>query len=288
MWIDNRLLIDDWNGHAPEWREGAISLVGGRKYAIKKEFLEITGEAQAKLYWQYPGQGIQLIPNGNLYPAHENTFSPPLNPCDFTDRNAVGYWNGTRVETRLYIVQNQQKWVLVTVEQNSALDRHYPRGDNFSTEGGIQWTISRPEKTCFGAGDTGWWGLSFPEGLPVPNNYRKGTSQDGAVYFELAGAARIPLFENHENFDATIPNKRFQVYPNPAARSFTIKIHLEKNKSTRLIVSDALGKVWFQKSLNGDGIHKEKVSLHGVPPGIYLVKCGSSEKLEVNKIVITQ
>ncbi|WP_128546998.1 PA14 domain-containing protein [Larkinella soli] len=65
--IQGRRLIDDWQGHPPTWQQGTIYLEAGRRYDIRLDFAEFMGGAQAQLYWQYPGQGQQLVPACRLY-----------------------------------------------------------------------------------------------------------------------------------------------------------------------------------------------------------------------------
>ncbi|GAB2559629.1 PA14 domain-containing protein [Spirosoma areae] len=68
VWVNGQLLIDDWNGHGPTWRQGSISLNVGQKYDIVIDFVDFGGGAQAQLYWEYPGQGLQIVPSCRLYP----------------------------------------------------------------------------------------------------------------------------------------------------------------------------------------------------------------------------
>ncbi len=51
LWIDGRLLIDDWVDHAPEYREARIHLEAGKRYDVKMEFYEAGGGAVARLLW---------------------------------------------------------------------------------------------------------------------------------------------------------------------------------------------------------------------------------------------
>lgn len=294
LWINGQQLIDDWSGHPPMWLQGSLYLQAGQKYSIKKEFVEFYGEAQAKLFWEYPGQSLQIIPAQYFYPPGTQippTPTPPQppqpKPCDFTDRDPVGNWNNMIVQTRRFIIHGQTKWVLVTSEVGSTRDRHFPRGDNFAEDGGIRWNKTALEKSCFGAGSTGWWGLSFPEGIATPQGYIRGSTADGAIYFESSSSSRIMTSNDDNASSGQRPPQSLQVYPNPNSRAFTISFQLTKGKPSQLIVSDALGKVWFQKTIEGEGLHKEKVMLGGSPQGMYLVKVGSEGVMEVKKVIVT-
>ncbi len=54
VWIDNELIIDDWNTHGIEINSGVISLVKDSLYNIKIEYFEGTGGAEMKLGWIVP------------------------------------------------------------------------------------------------------------------------------------------------------------------------------------------------------------------------------------------
>jgi len=55
LWLDNLLIIDDWNIHGVEINHGTISLEAGKKYMIRVEYFEGTGGAEMKLGWISPG-----------------------------------------------------------------------------------------------------------------------------------------------------------------------------------------------------------------------------------------
>ncbi len=44
-----------------------INLVAGQKYDIRLEYLETTGVASLKMYWEAPGMVKQIVQRGNLY-----------------------------------------------------------------------------------------------------------------------------------------------------------------------------------------------------------------------------
>jgi hypothetical protein len=78
LWINDQLLIDDWFGHAPTWKQGNITLVSGQKYNIKMDYFEGDGGAQAQLFWEYFGQASQIVPKTRLYPV--TNCNPPAQP----------------------------------------------------------------------------------------------------------------------------------------------------------------------------------------------------------------
>jgi alpha-D-xyloside xylohydrolase len=54
LWVDGKLLIDDWNQHAPEYHSGRISLVAGKEYDLKLEYYDEILGASVKLRWTRP------------------------------------------------------------------------------------------------------------------------------------------------------------------------------------------------------------------------------------------
>ena len=77
LWIDGRLLIDDWGRHPRALVEdvAGMSLVAGRYYDIRMEYFENTEPAVARLLWIQPGGVKELIPPSQLYPASQGLLA---------------------------------------------------------------------------------------------------------------------------------------------------------------------------------------------------------------------
>lgn len=60
LWIDDKLIIDDWNVHPEETRTAEIDLEEGY-HAIKLEYFEGNGFASLKLLWTPPGETDQKV-----------------------------------------------------------------------------------------------------------------------------------------------------------------------------------------------------------------------------------
>lgn len=74
LWVNGTMVIDNWSDHAPTTNNSAsIALTAGQKYDLKLEYFESSGGAVARLMWSYPGQGQQVIPQSQLFPA-----APPV------------------------------------------------------------------------------------------------------------------------------------------------------------------------------------------------------------------
>jgi hypothetical protein len=70
LWVDGKLLIDDWKVRGTEERSGTVDLVGGRSYELKLEYFDCVSNAQVHLSWSSASQGKEVIPQGRLHPGH--------------------------------------------------------------------------------------------------------------------------------------------------------------------------------------------------------------------------
>jgi hypothetical protein len=82
LYIDGKLIINDWTNHDKEERSGAIALAAGR-HDIKLEYFVVTGSAVMQLRWSSPSIAKQFIPSTSLFAAAAPPFSltvPPVTP----------------------------------------------------------------------------------------------------------------------------------------------------------------------------------------------------------------
>jgi hypothetical protein len=71
LWVDGRLLIDNWTHHGDTLNSSVpVRLEAGRTYEIKLEFFEGGIHALIRLQWAYPGQARHVIPQTQLYPVY--------------------------------------------------------------------------------------------------------------------------------------------------------------------------------------------------------------------------
>ncbi|HOX05844.1 MAG TPA: PA14 domain-containing protein [Planctomycetota bacterium] len=80
LWVDGQLLIDDWRGHAPEERSGAISLQAGRRYKLQLDYYNGAARGMARLFWSSPSTPRQPVPSSRLYPAAPGDQPAPGRP----------------------------------------------------------------------------------------------------------------------------------------------------------------------------------------------------------------
>jgi hyaluronate lyase len=96
LYVNNQLLIDDWNTRPLAERTATIALAAGQTYNLTLDYLNQPGGAAVTLAWTPPGEGREVIPRASLTP-HQNNRAPVLDPipgftaavgslCQFTAR----------------------------------------------------------------------------------------------------------------------------------------------------------------------------------------------------------
>jgi hypothetical protein len=78
LWVNGKKVIDTWNGKGSVRLDGnTVSLAAGEKTTIKLEYFDEDGDANVALQWMPPGQALQTIPAGDLYPVGSPTTPDP-------------------------------------------------------------------------------------------------------------------------------------------------------------------------------------------------------------------
>lgn len=71
LWVDDKLLVDNWVTHAVTENSATVTLKAGTQYGIRMEYFEKTGSAVAKLLWSGPSVAKAIIPSSVL---NRNSF----------------------------------------------------------------------------------------------------------------------------------------------------------------------------------------------------------------------
>jgi len=56
VWLDDKLLVEDWGMHGPSTKNAEVPLEKGHKYALKMEYFQGGGGAVARLVWTPPAE----------------------------------------------------------------------------------------------------------------------------------------------------------------------------------------------------------------------------------------
>ncbi|RRB07465.1 CotH kinase family protein [Larkinella rosea] len=75
------------------------------------------------------------------------------------------------------------------------------------------------------------------------------------------------------------------VWPNPTDGNFEIGYRLDGGKPGELVILDVLGRSWFRKTVEGEGVLREKVSLVGAN-GFFLIQLRQKNSIQSKKISI--
>ena len=85
LWLDGRLIVDNWTDHSTTTNAGRVDLIAGQIYSIRMEYYDNTGNAVAQLSWESPTLPRQIISQGWLqlplwatgpYPANGGAHAP--------------------------------------------------------------------------------------------------------------------------------------------------------------------------------------------------------------------
>lgn len=68
LWVDNKLIIDEWNNYSDQEFGGSIQLEKDKKYAIRIEYAKSGNTANIALSWQPDGYSKSIIDKSFLYP----------------------------------------------------------------------------------------------------------------------------------------------------------------------------------------------------------------------------
>jgi GH43 family beta-xylosidase len=74
LWVDGKLLIDNWEPHNTEVDSATISLTAGQRYDIRLDYYEQYGAAEIQLEWSSATQLREIVPTAHLYASPQGLF----------------------------------------------------------------------------------------------------------------------------------------------------------------------------------------------------------------------
>jgi len=75
LWINHRLVIDDWNTHKPLERAGTVALDANTRVDIQLEYFNKHGGGSVQLWWSSASQPNTVVPTNRLYPEAQKLAS---------------------------------------------------------------------------------------------------------------------------------------------------------------------------------------------------------------------
>ncbi|MBM4025548.1 MAG: hypothetical protein FJ280_09085, partial [Planctomycetes bacterium] len=175
LWLDGRLLIDNWTKHAVAENQARVSLKAGEIYSLRMEWYEDTGSAVAQLFWQGPSLPRQIIPRGALQPPVRAGMPTPANGAADAPQAPILSWSAGDGATQhlLYF------------------------GDNAETAGRAAAPTAQqtPDKTTYDAGPLEWGKTYY---WRVDQKQADGTVLAGKVWsFTTSNYAVVEDFESY-------------------------------------------------------------------------------------------
>lgn len=67
VWLDEKLIIDDWSEHALREAQATVRLVARQRYKIRVEYYDQAEVAALKLSWSSPSTSKRVVPQTQLY-----------------------------------------------------------------------------------------------------------------------------------------------------------------------------------------------------------------------------
>jgi len=78
LWVDNKLIIDEWKGEGAEYTSDPIALVAGKKVPFKVEYTSPNGFMLCRVRWSSKSQGRDTISPDAFSVADDEPLSPPV------------------------------------------------------------------------------------------------------------------------------------------------------------------------------------------------------------------
>lgn len=104
LYINDTLVINDWNTHGTKEQTAAVRLIAGQPYSIKLEYFQYNGPASMKLYWSSNSQKREIIPYEHLYtPMQQASVRGTGNGLQgyyYSDRNLTNL-SSTRIDKNI-------------------------------------------------------------------------------------------------------------------------------------------------------------------------------------------
>jgi hypothetical protein len=120
LWINGKLLVNDWTTHGVTTNSGTVQLTAYEKYDLVLEYFQGTSTAGAFLLWSSEHQAPQLIPTTQLYPGSNAALVPTLAGWLTSGTNFTVNWSGTfNLESSTSVAG---PWALVTTNAVGPVD----------------------------------------------------------------------------------------------------------------------------------------------------------------------
>lgn len=84
LWVDGRLVIDNWVNQSVTEKSATLPLTAGRDYDVRLDYYDSTSSAQVTLSWSSPSIAKQTIPSARLFPSPSGLAATYFDNQDLT------------------------------------------------------------------------------------------------------------------------------------------------------------------------------------------------------------
>ena len=93
LWVNDRLIINEFQDQGPTAYTGTITLAAGQQYDIRLEYYENGGGALSELAWSSASQAFEIVPRSQLYsdPVDSRTLDSETVIAGLTEPTAIDW-----------------------------------------------------------------------------------------------------------------------------------------------------------------------------------------------------
>ena len=193
LWLDDRLVIDNWTDHGTTDDTARVDLIQGQVYLIRMEFYENGGGAVAQLSWQSPTIPRQIVPQGWLQLPHWATSPSPANAEPHAPQAPVLTWTAGDEATAhdVYFGEDAEAVANATPADTAVYRGQQAAGATSFNPGPLQWNKTyywRVDEVNPAHDDSPWkgavWSFTTADFIIV-DDFESYTNEVGRRVFEV-------------------------------------------------------------------------------------------------------
>jgi len=101
LWIDGKKIIENWSNHAIEKDTAKVKLEAGKKYSVKMDLYENSGDAAGRLLWSSQSQQLEPIKAAGGFRASYRSEKPASTDLFYTIKGETMYVISTKLPKKL-------------------------------------------------------------------------------------------------------------------------------------------------------------------------------------------
>lgn len=239
VYVNNQLIIDNWQDQGSTAAQGKISLQAWQKVPIRVEYYENRVYARAILEWSSSSMDREVIPGIFLYPANSSSFPIELS----------GFYAEAKGP------QVQLDWITELEEDASHFEIQRSRdGQNFNKIGKVEVQGNRSRGFEYG------W---LDENPFIGENYYRLKMVDLDGSYSYSNIRMVEMDGSHVS-----------IYPNPLdrSRSLTLDLQMDQAKDLKIKLFDLNGRMLEERMIRmNQSFEQRQLSLGHLAAGNYIL-----------------